>query len=55
MKDFSKKCREMLDPTYKKYTDQQINLIHEYLYQIVELNVQMILEYKEKTQTRNKS
>lgn len=51
MKDFIKKCREILDPKYKKYTDEQIILIHEYLYQIVELNVQMILDYKERTQT----
>lgn len=51
MKDFAKKCREILDPKYKKYTDEQINLIHEYLSQIVELNVQMILDYKERIQT----
>lgn len=48
MKDFVKKCRELLDPKYKKYTDEQIIQIHEYLSQIVELNVQMILDYKVK-------
>lgn len=51
MKDFVKKCREILDPKYKKYTDEQICLIHEYLDQIVELNVQMILDYQERIQT----
>lgn len=51
MKDFVKKCREILDPKYKKYTDEQICLIHEYVDQIVELNVQMILDYQERIQT----
>ena len=44
-----KKCRKIIDPKKKKFTDSQIEAIRGYLTQIADLNIQLFLEQKEKT------
>ena len=43
-----KKCRLLLDPETKKYTDQQILLIRDYLMELAQFNILILKKAKSK-------
>jgi len=47
-----KKCRQIIDPKSKKYSDEQVISIRDYLTKIAKLNVQLYLEQKEKKRVK---
>ncbi|MCR9170851.1 MAG: hypothetical protein NXI10_00035 [bacterium] len=49
-----KQCRKIIDPKKKKFTDEQVLAIRNYLMELARLNVQIILSSKEKLLNKNK-